>query len=49
MHWIGGRMGPRAGLDGMGLREFLTLPRLVVQPALSLYTDWANVAIEMYA
>jgi hypothetical protein len=27
-HWIGGWVGPRAGLDGVEKRKFLTLPRL---------------------
>jgi hypothetical protein len=27
-HWIGGWMGPRAGLDCMQKRKFLTLPGL---------------------
>jgi hypothetical protein len=25
-HWIGGWVGPRAGLDNVGKRKFLTLP-----------------------
>jgi hypothetical protein len=27
-HWIGGWVGPRAGLDDMEKRKFLTLPGL---------------------
>jgi hypothetical protein len=27
-HWIGGWVGPRAGLDDVENRKFLTLPRL---------------------
>jgi hypothetical protein len=28
IRWIGGWMGPRAGLDDVGKRKFLTLPGL---------------------
>jgi hypothetical protein len=31
-HWIGGRVGPRAGLDYMEKRKFLTLPGLELRP-----------------
>jgi hypothetical protein len=31
-HWIGGWVGPRAGLDDMEKRKFLTLPQLKLQP-----------------
>jgi hypothetical protein len=39
-------MDPRAGLDDLGKRKFLTLPGLeldpsVVQPVASSYTDYA--------
>jgi hypothetical protein len=45
-HWIGGWVGPRAGLDYVEKRKFLTLLGLelrpsVVQPVASRYTDWA--------
>jgi hypothetical protein len=31
-HWIGGWMGPRAGLDAVVERKFLTLPGLQLRP-----------------
>jgi hypothetical protein len=31
-HWIGGWLGPRAGLDDMEKRKFLTLPQLELRP-----------------
>jgi hypothetical protein len=31
-HWIGGWVGPRAGLDDVEKRKFLTLPGLELQP-----------------
>jgi hypothetical protein len=31
-HWIGGCVGPRAGLDDVEKRKFLTLPGLELQP-----------------
>jgi hypothetical protein len=31
-HWIEGWVGPRAGLDDMEKRKFLTLPRLEIRP-----------------
>jgi hypothetical protein len=34
-HWIGGRVGPRAGLDDVEKRKFLTLPGLKPQPSIS--------------
>jgi hypothetical protein len=45
-HWIGGWVGPRAGLDDVEKRRFLSLPGLelrpsVVQPVASRYTDYA--------
>jgi hypothetical protein len=43
-HWIGGRVGPRAGLNDVEKKKFLSLPRLdpsVVQPVASRYTDYA--------
>jgi hypothetical protein len=46
-HWIGGRVGPRAGLDGVEKRKFLTVPGLEIRPlsrparSQSLYTDCA--------
>jgi hypothetical protein len=43
-HWIEDRVDPRAGLDPVEKRKFLTLSGLelrpfVVQPVASLYTD----------
>jgi hypothetical protein len=41
-HWIGGWVGPRAGLDDVKKRKFLILPGLeLVQPVASRYTDFA--------
>jgi hypothetical protein len=31
-HWIGGRVNPRAGLDDVEKRKFLTLPGLELRP-----------------
>jgi hypothetical protein len=31
-HWIGGWVGPRAGLDDLEKRKFLTLPGLELRP-----------------
>jgi hypothetical protein len=31
-HWIGGWVGPRAGLDDVENRKFLTLPGLELRP-----------------
>jgi hypothetical protein len=31
-HWIGGLVGPRAGLDDVEKRKFLTLPGLELRP-----------------
>jgi hypothetical protein len=31
-HWIGGWVGPKAGLDDVEKRKFLTLPGLELQP-----------------
>jgi hypothetical protein len=31
-HWIGGWVGPRAGLDDSEKRKFLTLPGLELRP-----------------
>jgi hypothetical protein len=42
-HWIGGCVDPRAGLDNVEKRKFLTLPisdLLVVQAVASHYTDY---------
>jgi hypothetical protein len=49
-HWIGGWVGPRAGLDDVEKRKFLTLPGLeldpsVVQPVASRYTDYSILAL----
>jgi hypothetical protein len=43
-HWIGGWVRPRAGLDDVEKRKFLTLPGSdpsVVQLVASRYTDYA--------
>jgi hypothetical protein len=45
-HWIGGWVGPRAGLEDVEKTKFLILPGLelrssVVQPVASCYTDYA--------
>jgi hypothetical protein len=40
-HWIGGWVGPRAGLDDVKKRKFLTLPELELQPVASRYTGYA--------
>jgi hypothetical protein len=31
-HWIGGWVGPRAGLDDVKKKQFLTLPGLELRP-----------------
>jgi hypothetical protein len=46
IHWIGGWVGPRAGLDDVEKGKFLTLQvlelrPLVVQPVANRYTDYA--------
>jgi hypothetical protein len=38
-HWIGGWLSPRACVDDVGKRKFLTLPGLELQPVASSYTD----------
>jgi hypothetical protein len=49
-HWLGGWMGPRAGLDDVERRKFLTLqysnsdPSLV-QPVANRYIDCAIMAL----
>jgi hypothetical protein len=45
-HWIGSWVGPRAGLDDVEKRKFLTIPGLelwppVIQPIASCYTSCA--------
>jgi hypothetical protein len=47
-HWVGGWVDPRAGLDGVEKRKFLTLLVLELrplsrpaQPVASRYTDYA--------
>jgi hypothetical protein len=45
-HWIGGWADPRASLDNMEKRKFLTLPGLklcplAIQPVASRYPDYA--------
>jgi hypothetical protein len=43
-HWIGGWVGPRAGLDAMEKREAVAPARnrtRTVQPVSRRYTDWA--------
>jgi hypothetical protein len=42
-HWIGGWVDPRAELDDVEKKKFLTLPGL--QPVTSRYTDWAIPAV----
>jgi hypothetical protein len=37
-------VGPRAGLDDVEKRKFLTQPRLELQPVASRYTDYAITA-----
>jgi hypothetical protein len=37
--WIGGRVNPITGLDGMEKRQFLFLLGLELQPVASRYTD----------
>jgi hypothetical protein len=32
-HWIGGRMGPRVGLDAVAKRKILTLPVIELGPS----------------
>jgi hypothetical protein len=49
-HWIGRWVGPRAGLDDVEKRKFLTLPGFehlpsVFQPVASRYTDYAALII----
>jgi hypothetical protein len=49
-HWLGGWVGPRAGLDDMEKWKFLLPPELksdplVVQPIASRYTDCAIPAL----
>jgi hypothetical protein len=49
-HWIGGWVGPRAGLDAEARRKILrpcpasNLDRPVVQPVVRHYTAWATAA-----
>jgi hypothetical protein len=48
-HWIGGWVDPRAGLDDVEKRKFVTLPGLelhlsVIQPIASRYTDYTTMA-----
>jgi hypothetical protein len=47
-HWIGGWVGPRAGLDAVVKRK-ISSPRResnprtpIVQPVAQRFTDWAN-------
>jgi hypothetical protein len=47
-HWIGGWVCPRAGLDDVQKRKFLTLPGLELQPVSSRYTDYA-IPVPYYA
>jgi hypothetical protein len=48
-HWIWGCVVPRAGLDDMEKRNFLTLPEMELRPHIiqlvaSRYTHWAETA-----
>jgi hypothetical protein len=50
IHWIGGCVDPRAGMDDVENRKFLPLPGLnsdpsTVQPVASRYTDYATPAL----
>jgi hypothetical protein len=52
-HWIGGWVNPRAGLDYVENRKFLTLPGLelhlsVVQPVTSRYTNCAILTPKLW-
>jgi hypothetical protein len=38
-HWIGGKVGPRAGLDAVQKRKGLSLEEIEPQPVTCLYTD----------
>jgi hypothetical protein len=41
-HWIGGLVDPRAGLDDVKMRKFVTVTGLeLVQPVASRYTDYS--------
>jgi hypothetical protein len=53
-HWIGGWVGPRAGLDAVVKRK-IPSPRResnprtsIVQPVAQRYTDWAITALKIY-
>jgi hypothetical protein len=44
IHWVGGGVDPRAGLDDVEKRKFLTLPELELRPLgrpARSYTDYA--------
>jgi hypothetical protein len=52
-HWIGGWVGPRAGLKDVEERKFLTIPGLelnpsVLHPIASCYTGCASLALVGY-
>jgi hypothetical protein len=40
IYWIGGWVGPRAGLDDVEKRKFFTLPGLEFQPVAIRKTDY---------
>jgi hypothetical protein len=44
-YWIGGWVGPRAGLDDTEKEKFLTLLGLELQPITSCYTDYTILAL----
>jgi hypothetical protein len=48
IHWIRRWVGPRAGLDDVKKRKFLTLPILELRPLGRRYTDCAIPAPRLY-
>jgi hypothetical protein len=52
-YWIGGLVDPRASLDDVDKRKFLTLSALelnpsVIQPVADRYTDYAILALVVW-